>query len=173
MAANSIHQQPVMAPEQREVVGRQVGDVNPATDELIVSFAEAVANRRDHAHPEWEDLFCANLSSYMGERVAPVLRRLMDAEAERDALRAQVAELESLQLGAIDGRMSATCDNPEHPTWLRAADDTRGCPWCRVAKLETAQATTLRGPETASPHDSPLHHGYALGRDLPKSGGAS
>ncbi|MGW7710901.1 hypothetical protein [Streptomyces sp. NPDC054771] len=51
-------------------------------------------------------------------------------------LRARIAELDSLQLGAVDGRVSATCDNAEHPTWLRAADDTRECPWCRVAELE-------------------------------------
>ncbi|WP_371097157.1 hypothetical protein [Streptomyces sanglieri] len=51
----------------------------------------------------------------------------------------QAAELESLELGAVDGRVSATCANSGHPTWLRAADDTRGCPWCRVAELETAR----------------------------------
>ncbi|MCX5112173.1 hypothetical protein OOK13_40440 [Streptomyces sp. NBC_00378] len=58
-------------------------------------------------------------------------------------LRARIAELEALQLGSVDGRMSATCDNPEHPTWLRAADDTRSCPWCVVAELEAAQAAAI------------------------------
>ncbi|MGW3164781.1 hypothetical protein ACWC9Q_18295 [Streptomyces sp. NPDC001142] len=58
-------------------------------------------------------------------------------------LRARVAELEALQLGAVDGRVSATCDDPQHPTWLRAADDTRECPWCRVAELEAAQSTAV------------------------------
>ncbi|MFD7101889.1 hypothetical protein [Streptomyces celluloflavus] len=67
------------------------------------------------------------------------------AEAER--LRARVAELEALELGAIDGRVSATCANSGHPTWLRATGDTRGCPWCRVAELEVrpAPAAVLRG----------------------------
>lgn len=55
-----------------------------------------------------------------------------------DAMR-QAAELETLELGAADGRVSATCANSGHPTWLRAADDTRGCPWCRVAELEAAR----------------------------------
>ncbi|MFF4662001.1 hypothetical protein [Streptomyces sp. NPDC001282] len=60
----------------------------------------------------------------------------LEAEAERDALRARLAELDALKLGAVDGRMSATCRDPQHPTWLRAAKDTRECPWCRVAELE-------------------------------------
>ncbi|MGJ5692921.1 hypothetical protein [Streptomyces sp. SM8] len=34
----------------------------------------------------------------------------------------------------------ATCPDPDHPTWLRAHDDTRGCPWCRVEELEQAAA---------------------------------
>ncbi|MER6607322.1 hypothetical protein ABT282_15770 [Streptomyces sp. NPDC000927] len=58
------------------------------------------------------------------------------AEAKRDALQARLAELDALKLGAVDGRMSATCRDPQHPTWLRAAEDTRECPWCRVAELE-------------------------------------
>ena len=45
------------------------------------------------------------------------------------------AELESyraLELGAVDGRVSAACGQPHHPTWLRAKDDERGCPWCAL-----------------------------------------
>src|SRR5262245_26956090 len=48
----------------------------------------------------------------------------------------QAQELERLELAAVDGRVSATCEDPEHPTWLRNPDDMRGCPWCRVAELE-------------------------------------
>lgn len=58
-------------------------------------------------------------------------------------LRWVVAEVEAfraLDLGDLDGRVSASCDNPEHPTWLRKPDDTRGCPWCRTAELELAVA---------------------------------
>ncbi|WP_326768588.1 hypothetical protein OG978_32355 [Streptomyces sp. NBC_01591] len=103
-----------MTPEQREAIAKQLGDVKPAMDGLLVSVAESVANVRDHDHPKWEDLYCMNLSSYMGERMAPVLRRLLNAEArversgrarllaehetrtvarERDVLRARVEEL--------------------------------------------------------------------------------
>lgn len=59
--------------------------------------------------------------------------RLM--EADRLAV-----ELEALELGDLDGRVSATCSEPSHPTWLRSASDTRGCPWCRIAELETGIA---------------------------------
>ncbi|MFF8901719.1 hypothetical protein ACF082_30040 [Streptomyces lydicus] len=57
------------------------------------------------------------------------------AEAER--LRDRVAELEALDLGAVDGRRSASCGKPDHPTWLRKLDDTRACPWC-VMDLQNA-----------------------------------
>lgn len=67
------------------------------------------------------------------EAVTRFAVRLM--EADRLAV-----ELEALELGDLDGRVSATCSEPSHPTWLRSASDTRGCPWCRVAELETGIA---------------------------------
>lgn len=70
-----------MTPEQRSAIAHQLGDAKPATDGLLGSLAESVANVRTHDHPKWEDLYCMNLTSYMGERMAPVLRRLLDAEA--------------------------------------------------------------------------------------------
>ncbi|MFF8467948.1 hypothetical protein [Streptomyces griseus] len=84
-----------MTPEQRKAIAVQIGDVQPATDRLIGSFAESVANVRNHEHPSWEDLYCMNLTSYMGERMAPVLKRLLDAETENARLRARVVELET------------------------------------------------------------------------------
>ncbi|MEV7112393.1 hypothetical protein [Streptomyces anulatus] len=84
-----------MRPEQRKALAVQIGDVQPATDALIGSFAESVANVRNHEHPSWEDLYCMNLTSYMGERMAPVLKRLLDTETENARLRARVAELEA------------------------------------------------------------------------------
>lgn len=88
-----------MTPEQRKAIAVQIGEAKPATDGLIGSFAEAVANVRNHEHPSWEDLYCMNLTSYMGERMAPVLKRLLDAETEVAALRARGAELESMVAG--------------------------------------------------------------------------
>lgn len=52
------------------------------------------------------------------------------------------AELEALELGDLDGRVSATCAEPGHPTWLRSTTDVRGCPWCRIAELEAERRST-------------------------------
>ncbi|MFB7461220.1 hypothetical protein [Streptomyces sp. NPDC056188] len=84
-----------LTPEQRAKIAEQLGDAKPASPGLIVSFGESVRNCREHDHPTWEDLYCLNLVSYMGERMGPVLRRLLDAEAETEGLRARVAELET------------------------------------------------------------------------------
>lgn len=55
----------------------------PATDMLIADLATCVKNVREHRHPErGEDLYCLNLISYMGERMAAVLKRLADEQAE-------------------------------------------------------------------------------------------
>ncbi|GHA28957.1 hypothetical protein GCM10010372_31060 [Streptomyces tauricus] len=75
-----------LTPEQRAKLSEQLGDAKPATTGLLLGFGDAVRNRCEHEHPTWEDLYCMNLSSYMGERMAPVLRRLLDAEAEIERL---------------------------------------------------------------------------------------
>ncbi|MFF3310536.1 hypothetical protein [Streptomyces sp. NPDC002952] len=80
-----------LTPEQRATIAQQLGDVKPATAGLLISFGESVRARREHDHPKWEDLFCMNLSSYMGERMAPVLRRLLDLEDEVERLRLRTA----------------------------------------------------------------------------------
>lgn len=54
------------------------------------------------------------------------------ALTKQDTIRAELEQYTALDLGAPDGRVSATCDNSEHPTWLRKPDDTRGCPWCEL-----------------------------------------
>lgn len=77
----------VLTPEQRATIAALIGNAQPARNSLLTSLGESIRDRREHEHPTWEDLFCLNLVSYMGERMAPVLRRLLDAEA-------RVAELE-------------------------------------------------------------------------------
>lgn len=54
------------------------------------------------------------------------------ALTKQDTIRAELEQYTALDLGAPDGRVCATCDNSEHPTWLRKPDDTRGCPWCEL-----------------------------------------
>lgn len=51
---------------------------------------------------------------------------------------AELAAFRALDLGDVDGRVSASCADPEHPSWLRQPDDLRGCPWCGIATLERA-----------------------------------
>ncbi|MFF4552780.1 hypothetical protein [Streptomyces sp. NPDC001422] len=80
---------------ERESILSMIGDAKPARSSLLLSFGKSVHDRAQHEHPKWEDLYCMNLSSYMGERIAPVLRRLVDGEAENARLRARVAELEA------------------------------------------------------------------------------
>lgn len=62
---------------------------------------------------------------------------------------AELAEYRALELGDVDGRVSASCSQPHHPTWLRAVDDTRGCPWCEIdaAREETIGANLARWEE--------------------------
>ncbi|MEU0991634.1 hypothetical protein [Streptomyces sp. NPDC005953] len=73
---------------------------------------------------------------------------------------AELAGLRALELGDLDGRVSATCEQPNHPTWLRYKDDTRACPWCamdelreRVVELE-AQRERRRGRLVALQNDA-------------------
>lgn len=82
----------------RAAVLAHLGDATPAMDSLVTDLAEAVADLRNHAHPKGkgEDLFCGNLTAWMGERMAPVLRRLLDAEAEAERLRARAGEKDTL-----------------------------------------------------------------------------
>lgn len=159
-----------MTPEQRKAIAVQIGDVQPATDALIGSFAESVANVRNHEHPTWEDLYCMNLTSYMGERMAPVLKRLLGTETENARLRGRVAELEGAAVRKA--RPVTACeacgDLPE-----------KWCPDCAACKAGCfgghdgnpcthPNARWAAPAPVEDPHDSPLHHSYALGRDLPE-----
>jgi hypothetical protein len=75
---------------------------------------------------------CATATKYGTKVFTP----LYEAETAQEKQAAELAAYRALDLGDPDGRVSASCDNPEHPTWLRAPDDTRGCPWCRIAELD-------------------------------------
>lgn len=59
------------------------------------------------------------------------------AETAHEKEQAELTAYRALELGDPDSRVSASCGNPEHPTWLRAPDDTRGCPWCGLAEVRT------------------------------------
>lgn len=75
---------------------------------------------------------------------AKVFTPLHEAETAQKKQAAELAAYRALDLGDPDGRVSASCGDPEHPTWLRAPGDDRGCPWCRTVKLENALTATGR-----------------------------
>lgn len=78
---------------------------------------------------------------------------------ELERLRARVAELEAARNGSRPGGHS-------HPE----ADDVS----LQVRKLRAllaGQRAVVSEP-LEDPHDSPLHHDYRVGRDLPETGGA-
>ncbi|MFJ2249400.1 hypothetical protein ACIQGT_40230 [Streptomyces sp. NPDC093108] len=182
-----------LTPEQRKAIAHQLGDARPATDGLLGSLAESVANVRTHDHPKWEDLYCMNLSSYMGERMAPVLRRLLDTEAEligfRDQRNAVCADNEELLARVERSALARLQAENETRTIARERDALRA----RVTELEALTPAPVQTCRTCGagydygkpcglcefkkrvaaaiaedPHDSPLHHDYATGRDLPE-----
>ncbi|MEW2635981.1 hypothetical protein AB0903_31165 [Streptomyces sp. NPDC048389] len=132
-----------LSPEMRATIAAQLGKAKPARDDVLMAASEALRDMAGHDHQSVADIdwYCQNLAFWLVPRTRAVLRRLLDTEDERDALRARAAEFEALELGAIDGRVSATCDDPGHPTWLRAAEDTHACPWCRIAGLQADEPT--------------------------------
>ncbi|MFM9602730.1 hypothetical protein [Streptomyces turgidiscabies] len=126
--------------EQRAKIAEQLGDAKPAAPGLLVAFGESVRNRREHAHPTWEDLYCQNLSSYMGERMAPVLRRLIDAEAQVAELEAGIAwrDAERARWAGVHGLVERAIDKA----------------WSIVDTFDLEDAL---GPEPAAPAKDPCH----------------
>lgn len=148
-----------LTPEQRTTLAGHLRDAKPATAALVASLARAVHDVREHEHPKWEDLYCLNLTSFMGERMGPVLRRLLDVEA-------RVAELEQ-QLAAKDRPVD---EDPITYALTDKAAEVPPAPQADVSRQVEKLRTLLAGQRAAveDPHDSPLHHDYRVGRDLPE-----
>lgn len=77
-----------------DLINALIGDTVSASDALIKRLADTVRDCRDHDHNNGgaEDLYCGNLFGWAGERMAPVLHRLLGAEAEVERLRAELAD---------------------------------------------------------------------------------
>jgi hypothetical protein len=85
-----------LTPEQRAALANFIGDAKAAETGMVLTLGESVRDAREHDHTtQREDWFCMNLTSFMGVRMGVVLRRLADAEAEVERLRAQIAEADS------------------------------------------------------------------------------
>lgn len=71
-----------------------------------------------------------------GKRTAAGVAADLDAACmlQSPEVAAELAAYRALELTTVEGRVSAKCENPHHPVWLRNLDDKRGCPWCALDK---------------------------------------
>ncbi|MER5987998.1 hypothetical protein [Streptomyces sp. NPDC001787] len=80
--------------DQRGRIADLLGAAKPAQHTLVEVLADSVRDCAQHDHAsQREDWYCLNLRSFCGERMGPVLRRLLEAEAEVERLTAEVGEL--------------------------------------------------------------------------------
>ncbi len=196
---------PVLETEQAALLAEMIGDVQPARVSVLLSLGESVRDQRAHDHSsQREDWYCTNLVAFMGERMGPVLRRLLNAEAKAAQLAARVAELESerhVTNEALSDAAEALRAGRDRIAELEAERtspapmlyrDRFGDTWQADGDTLTLAATEAGGPVTGrpwtepaadvakdfgplaavraveDPHDSPLHHTYTTGRDLPE-----
>jgi hypothetical protein len=99
-----------LSERQLAEIRAQIGDAQPATNGLLESFGKSIADRVGHDHTtQREDWFCLNLAAYMGEKAAPVLRRLLDAEsrAERYRIAWRMARTRAVSVGGAADRAGA------------------------------------------------------------------
>lgn len=77
--------------QQRAEIRSLIGRATAASDALVLSVANAYRDRRDH--PAAEDQYCAHLAGWISDCLPTVLHRLLDAEAEVERLRTELAEV--------------------------------------------------------------------------------
>ncbi|MEU6527836.1 hypothetical protein ABZ869_01425 [Streptomyces sp. NPDC046928] len=138
--------EPQMPSETRAAIAELIGDAKPATARLVEQLAKSVRDRRDHEHPTWEDLYCLNLVSWMGERMGPVLRRLLDAEERIERRRTRLAKAEA-DLLEMRGLLSPNGGPRRIPAEVEIHEHVApAVEWLlnRVAELEAAPVTVYR-----------------------------
>ncbi|MFF2227690.1 hypothetical protein ACFVV7_30740 [Streptomyces globisporus] len=97
-----------------------------------------------------QEIRTLDLLELMSDRVAPVISgHLAALLREVDRLRARVAELETQAKPRGRERLAA-----------KSMAEAEATHWKRLGMTPPAPVE--------DPHDSPLHHSYALGRDLPE-----
>ncbi|MFF5891215.1 hypothetical protein ACFY72_20890 [Streptomyces globisporus] len=106
--------------------------------------------------------------------VSPVFGLVRDAMAEVDRLRARVAELEAVRTTAAadrDQQIIAWLEKKAREEGTSNKDSrVRATATYRLADKLSRGAVRPACPPVSleDPHDGPLHHSYALGRDLPE-----
>jgi hypothetical protein len=141
---------PGLLPEDLATIAALIGGAKPAVPGLLVQLGESVRDVRAHDHStQCEDWYCLNLTSFMGERMGPVLRRLVDAEARVAELEAQRerrrVRLVALQNDALSmrGSLSPMGEDRKVPVPL-GETLTPAVDWLigRVAELEAERHET-------------------------------
>ncbi|MFE3268898.1 hypothetical protein [Streptomyces sp. NPDC059215] len=84
--------------DQRGKLAALLGETPAAPDGLVHQLAQNVHAFMAHGHPA---LHCLSLSVFMGEQMGPVLRRLLDAEAEVERLTTEVGGLRGTVSGSV------------------------------------------------------------------------
>lgn len=118
-----------------------------------MSAAKRVAHAAETVRARWERQVSTDPQTEAAQALEDT-GQLLDPEVA-----AELAAFRALELGAVDGRVSAACGDPAHPTWLRKPDDLRACPWCRIAELEHAvqqMVEGLNGHDCPPPNEAPL-----------------
>lgn len=141
----------------------------PATDELLLSLAESVRDRREHEHPtRREDLFCGNLTGWAGERMGAVLARLADTEEKVSKLKRKLhTALDGVdeKLRALDAEVSRYAAGEEAPVLWSVYNDMH----LRAVRAEN-EAGRLRAelnkrqPDTEVPSFFQVGVSYRRGR---------
>jgi hypothetical protein len=119
-----------------------LAEVRPVSDLVLLAVRDAARDVRVHDHPASTDLYCLNLLAFMGERMAAVLRRLADAEAEVRTWKDRCAALadDALKLAGEAPPGPADAD----PVWVTTG--RAGIPMHRIT--DPAAATTACGRAT-------------------------
>lgn len=85
-----------LSPENRAALAELIGAATrPAATDLLLRLGHTVKDCRTHDHGMGGDLFCGNQHGWMGERIALVMRRLLDAEAAVEQARRIAVQLEN------------------------------------------------------------------------------
>lgn len=142
---------PRLLPEDVAAIAELIGDAKPATPALLVSFGKSVRDRREHDHStQAEDWYCLNLSAYMGERMGPVLRRLLDAEARVAELEAAPrtvfrASHDSIVMGLYTTAAEARkhCEAEERRSWLTGTH--LAFDWIKDVEDDVAELVVVAG----------------------------
>ncbi|MFJ2568142.1 hypothetical protein ACIO02_35355 [Streptomyces sp. NPDC087568] len=102
----------------------------------LLARVDRLEKERDEFRDQRNAVFATNerLLAEVLESGQARLRAENETRTVKREARDELAAFRALELGDLDGRVSASCENPHHPTWLRAKDDQRGCPWCESDK---------------------------------------